>query len=138
MIKHFPITNTDKVIEHYSQRDGVPISYVCTTDLKWHDSPEDIFYRATPHPQFGNKYFALRATDDGFYISNADKVEDFTFGCVKDDDGNLQYSRSRHEYKAFNNGHMIDGGRHYIRHSGDIDVYVVRNGQMVKEGSNAT
>lgn len=33
MIKHFPITNTDKVIQHYSDKDGVPINYVCTTDF---------------------------------------------------------------------------------------------------------
>jgi hypothetical protein len=135
MIKHFPITNTDKVIEHYSQKDNVPISYVCTTDLKYDDAPEDIFYRETPHPEFGNKYFAIRIYGNNVYISNADNVEDFTFGMVEDDDGNLQYSQMRHECKSFDNGNMIDGGRNYIRHGGSVAIYVIRDGQMVKDVS---
>jgi outer membrane protein assembly factor BamB len=132
MIKHFPITNTDKVIEHYSQKDNVPISYICTTELHNDNVPVDIFYRDTPHPTFGNKYFGLRVRDDSIYISNADKVEDCVFGCVEDDDGDLQYSQFRHDYKRFSNGNMIDGGRSYIKHGGKVEVYVVRDGKMVK------
>jgi hypothetical protein len=133
MIKHFPITNTDKICYIYSAKDGEPINYVCTTEFKYDDAPEDIFYRETPHPEFGNKYFAIRVYGDNVYISNADEIENYTFGCVEDDDGNLQYSQFRHEYKSFDNGNMIDGGRSYIRHSGKIKVYVVRDGQMVPE-----
>jgi hypothetical protein len=131
MIKHFPITNTQVVIDHYSQKDGVSIKYVCTTDLHHSDVPVDIFYRDTPHPEFGNKYFGLYISSEGLSISNADKVEDFTFGMVEDDDGDLQYSQSHHEYKSFNNGNMIDGGRQYVRSSLNSKIYVVRNGQMV-------
>jgi hypothetical protein len=138
MIKHFPITNIDKVIEHYSDKDGVPISYVCTTDFKRDDAPVDIFYRETSHPEFGNKYFGIAINyDDGNYtIFNADQIEeDFVFGMVKDDEDNLQYSQYRHDFKSFDNGNMIDGGRNYIRHGGKVDVYVIRNGQMVKDVS---
>ena len=133
MIKHFPITNTDKVVEYYSSKDNVPISYVCTTDLHKDDSPVDVFYRDTPHPEFGNKYFAIRVYDINIYISNADNIENCTFGCVEDDEGDLQYSQYRHNFKSFDNGNMIDGGRNYIRHSGKVDVYLVRNGEMVRE-----
>ena len=134
MIKHFPITNTHRVIEHYSQKDNVPITYVCTTDFKRSDVPIDIFYRETPHPEFGNKYFGiLPHFEDGTYtIFNADEVEKFSFGMVQDDTGNLQYSKSRHDYKVFNNGNMIDGGRDYIRSSLNAVIYVVRNGKMVQ------
>jgi hypothetical protein len=134
-IKHFPTTNTDKVCEHYSKKDGVPVVYVCTTDFKKSDRPVDIFYRETPHPEFGNKYFGVGVNyEDGSYvIFNADPIEYFTFGCVEDDDGDLQYSRSHHDYKSFDNGNMIDGGREYIRHGGKVDVYIVKDGEMVKE-----
>jgi len=135
MIKHFPLTKTDKVIEYYSAKDGVPIAYVCTTDFRRSDAPVDIFYRETPHPEFGNKYFGFGYNyDSGDYvIFNADKVEDFTFGMVEDDGGDLQYSQYHHDYKSFNNGNMIDGGREYIRSSGNTKIYVVKNGTMVEK-----
>jgi glutamine cyclotransferase len=131
-IQHFPITNTDKVCELYSEKDGVPVKYVCTTDFHGsHDDPADIFYRETPHPEFGNKYFGLRFRDSKLYIYNADTVDGLTFGIVEDDDGHLQYSQYHHDFKSFNNGNMIDGGRSYIRSSGKVDVYKVQEGEMV-------
>ena len=135
MIKHFPITNTDKVIEHYSQKDNVPISYVCTTDYNVSDRPVDIFYRNTPHPKFGNRYFGIGVNyEDGSYIIfNADAVEDFSFGMVEDDDGDLQYSQSHHDYKSFDNGNMIDGGRIYIRYCGKVETYMIKDGKMVNQ-----
>jgi hypothetical protein len=137
MIKHFPITNIEFVTDHYSKKDGVDIKYVCTTDLHHSDVPVDIFYRETPHPEFGNKYFGLYISSEGLIISNADKVENFIFGMVEDDDDNLQYSQYRHDYKSFDNGNMIDGGRSYNRYSGKLYTYIVRNGHMVAmEGSD--
>ena len=134
MIKHFPFTHTDKVIEYYSEKDGVPIKYVCTTDLDSTDNPADIFYRETPHPKFGNRYFSIRPYhDDTLFIGNADDVETLSFGMVEDDDGNLQYSQYHHDYKSFQNGNMIDGGRSYTRASGQVVYYIVRDGQMVEK-----
>ena len=138
MIKHFPVTNTDKVIEYYSEKDGIPIKYLCTTDFNVSDRPVDIFYRETAHPKFGNKYFGIGPDYEtgGLVIFNADKVEKFTFGMVEDDEGNMQYSRSHHDYKSFNNGNMIDGGRSYIRSSLNPKIYTIRNGQMVLRNTN--
>jgi hypothetical protein len=111
----------------------VAVTYVCTTDFNRNDCPVDIFYRSTPHPEFGNKYFGIAPTyeNDDCVIFNADKVENLTFGMVEDDNGDLQYSRSHHEYKSFNNGNMIDGGRQYIRSSINSKIYIVRDGKMV-------
>ena len=137
MIKHFPITDTDKVCQHYSEKDGVPIKYVCTTELHHDDIPVDIFYRDTPHPEFGNKYFCLYVSkDDGLVISNADKVDGLTFGMVEDDDGNMQYSQYHHDFKTFCNGNMIDGGRSYIRSTGKVAIYMVKDGEMKHESDN--
>jgi hypothetical protein len=129
-IKHYPITNITQAEQLYSEKDRVPITYVCTTELS-NGYIGDIFYRDTPHPKFGNKYFALFFRDDKLYIANADQVEDLTFGVVENDEGNLEYSQYRHDYKSFKNGNMIDGGRDYIRSSGKVKVFVVRNGQTI-------
>jgi len=131
-IKHDPVFPIDKVIEHYSEKDGVPVQYVCTTDMFIDDMPADVFYRKTPHPQFGNKYFALYHDYHGrVMITNADKVEEFNFGMVENDSAELEYSQSRHDFKQFNNGNMIDGGRSYIRSSGNYSVYRVKDGEFV-------
>jgi len=80
-IKHYPVFPIEKVIAHYTEQDGVPVEYVCTTDL------------------------ALS--------------------------GDWEYSQSHHDYKQFQNGSMIDGGRQYIRSSGHHVVYTVKDGEFV-------
>lgn len=132
MIKHYPITKTDKTAKLYSEKDGVPVKYVCTTEFLYPDEPADIFYRETPHPKFGNKYFGIRFVGNDPYIFNADGIEKFTFGMVENDGGDLEYSQFRHECKTFKNGNMIDGGRDYIRSSGKYKIYCVRNGELVE------
>lgn len=133
-IKHNPIFNIEKVIDHYTKRDGVPVVYVCTTDLITSDSPKDVFYRAdgSRHPDFGNRYFGLSMDpmNGSVWICDADRVEEFEFGVVENDNGELEYSRSHHDYKRFKNGNMIDGGRQYIRTSGCRSVYRVKDGVM--------
>ena len=132
-IKHNPLTLIDKVCEMYSKKDQTSISYVCTTDLEQSDIPVDIFYRDTPHPRFGNKYFGLyiRYSDDILMIVNADSVENLIFGLVENDNGELEYSESHHSFKSFDNGNMIDGGRCYIRSSNKVKRYIVREGKMI-------
>lgn len=133
-IVHYPISNIKKVEELYSEKDGVPVKHVCTTEFG--DSIVDVFYRDTPHPKFGNKYFAVLFRDNIPYIANADEVENLTFGLVQNDNGDMEYSRSRHDCKRFKNGNMIDGGRDYIRSSGKVFIYVVRDGKMLHYGVN--
>ena len=133
-IKHEPNFNVEEVCKKYSERDGVKIQYVCTTDLRASDVPVDVFYRETPHPDFNNFYFGLYYDNyrDNVMICNADMVEGMQFGCVENDDGELVYSQSHHDYKQFENGNMIDGGRVYIRSSGNYVIYNVKDGNFVK------
>ena len=148
MIKHEPQIDTEKVCKLYSEKDGVPVKYVCTSALGDEEQAMDIFYRDTPHPEFGNRYFGLyyveqiqrnyklakNVISNNLMITNADRIEKQEFGLVEDDDGNLQYSAHRHDYKRFENGNMIDGGRSYIRSSGcTVYSYVVRDGEMVRD-----
>jgi len=131
-IKHPTLFDKDRVIEIYEKKDGVPIKYVCTTDLRSSDVPADIFYRDSPHPEFGNRYFGLfrHPIDQHLLITNADMVEDFEFGMIKDSDDNWYYSSSHHDC-IFIEDKMIDGGRQYIRSTGLDSTFKIVNGEFV-------
>ena len=137
-IKHRPIFNTERVCKLYSEKDGVPVTYVCTTALGDGTQAVDVFYRETPHPEFGNRYFGLFYVDrystwEEISITNADRVEDLTFDMIEVD-GQWHYSQHRHDFYSVG-GTSIDGGRAYIRLVGDINVprttLKVWNGEFV-------
>jgi hypothetical protein len=130
-IKHYPLFDVDKITEHYSTKDGVPVQYVCTTDLKASDTPVDVYFRETPHPDFGNRYFGLYfdIVRDCVMITNADIVEELDFGLIESDNV-LYYSQYHHDCKFLENGEMIDGGRKYIRSTVPAKLYKVVDGEM--------
>ena len=132
-IQHEPLFDTAKVTAHYTKKDGEPVHYVCTTDLNASDVPIDVYYRATPHPQFGNRYFGLYHDHmrGHMMITNADIVESLEFGMIEAD-GKYYYSQSHHDYKVVE-GKMIDGGRQYIRSSGGATVMRITNGKFYAE-----
>ena len=134
-IQHEPLFDTAKVEAHYTKKDGVEVRYVCTTDLTASDCPVDVYYRATPHPEFGNRYFGLYYDNirDHMMICNADKVESLEFGMIEVD-GKYYYSQSHHDYKVVAEGKMIDGGRAYIRSSCGAITMHIKNGKFyIKE-----
>lgn len=146
-IQHRPIFDREKIIEHYSGKDGVPVKYVCTSALGDEARAMDIFYRDTPHPEFGNRYFGLYFRSTGpldeqrqLCITNADRVEDLTFDMIEVD-GQWHYSQHRHDFYTVGNT-SIDGGRAYIRLVGDINVpratLKVVNGQFEKVMEDVT
>ena len=136
-IQHEPLFDTAKIEAHYTEKDGVEVRYVCTTDLTASDCPVDVYYRATPHPEFGNRYFGLYYDNirNHMMICNADKVESLEFGMIESD-GKYYYSQSHHECKTLDNGKMIDGGRVYIRTNGTfsaINMYIKNGKFYIKE-----
>ena len=146
MINHEPIFDTKKVCELYSKKDGVPIKYVCTSAPNEHASyAADIFYRETPHPEFGNRYFGLYhnpsfSSDGTIMITNADPIEDLTFTAIY---SNMLeqwvYSKHRHDYREVPGENVaIDGGRSYNRMIGDfksamVKTFVVKDGEFMEK-----
>ena len=128
-INHRPNLDTKRVCEIYSEKDGVPVTYVCTSAIGGQAQAMDIFYRGTPHPDFGNRYFGLflyRNThflaDGAIMITNADKIEDAEFGMIEGPTG-WEYSQHRHDYRNVEgSGCAIDGGRAYFKRVGDLSV----------------
>jgi len=139
-IQHSPLFDTAKVEKLYSEKDGVDVKYVCTSALGSQDFATDVFYRPTPHPEFGNHYFGLYTNHfhqdkPTIMIINADKIESFEFGMIESK-GKYYYSQHRHDYKVIDDK-MIDGGRAYIR-SGthDVDVFKIQDGEFVRHESS--
>ena len=129
-IQHEPLFDTAKVEELYGRKDGCEVRYVCTSDLNASDVPCDIFYRAEPHPDFGNRYFGLYwdSVRNCTMITNADVIESLEFGMIEVD-GKYYYSQSHHDYKVVE-GKMIDGGRAYIKSSGGTTVMRITDGKF--------
>ena len=126
-INHDPIFDTAKVGAHYSEKDGVEVKYVCTSAMTEHGaSAADIFYRETPHPEFGNRYFGLYNANNyggvrgGLMICNADQIENLTFNMVEVND-QWHYSQHRHDFYSVGDV-TIDGGRAYLRLMGNINA----------------
>jgi len=129
-IKHDPILNIQKAEEHYSKQDGVAVKYVCTTELEISNVEFDVFYRETPHPEFGNRYFGLRYDDrrECVFITSADIIETYDFGMIEHD-LEWYYSAYRHDYVS-HGGKVIDGGRAYVRGNG-FEIFKVKDGEFV-------
>ena len=129
-IVHENLFDIEKVEKIYTEKDGVEVKYVCTTDLNASDVPVDVFYRATPHPQFGNRYFGIYHDHvrGCTMITNADIVESLEFGMIVVD-GKYYYSQSHHDYKVVGDK-MIDGGRAYIRSNGGAVAMHIKNGKF--------
>ena len=136
-IAHRPLFDTAKVCEHYSAKDGVEVKYICTSALGGEAQAMDIYYRATPHPEFGNRYFGLyRATYTGdVMITNADKIEAAEFG-MKEHGGEWHYSQHRHDFYTVGDV-SLDGGRAYFRCVGNVNLptkfFAVKDGEFVEK-----
>lgn len=112
-INHDNIFPIEDVIKHYEQKDGVEIKYICSTELEVDNQVCDVFYRETPHPEFGNRYFGLYSARGNVMIRSADNIEEYEFGMI-DCNGVWHYSQARHDFHSTNCG-AIDGGRRYTR-----------------------
>ena len=139
-INHSPLFDTKRVEELYTHKDGVPVTYVCTSAIGGETQAMDIFFRETPHSDFGNRYFGLYrnqhfASDGTVMIANADKIEDAEFG-MKEHDGEWHYSQHRHDFYTIGDV-SLDGGRAYFRCVGNVNsptkFFKVKDSEFVEE-----
>ena len=138
-IAHRPLFDTAKVEKLYSEKDGVPVKYVCTSALGEQNFAVDVFYRETPHPEFGNRYFGIYRNQfaDGaqVMITNADVIEEVEFG-MKQVNGKWHYSQHRHDFHTVGDV-SLDGGRAYFRVVGNVDsptkFFEIKDGEFVEK-----
>lgn len=99
--------------------------YVFETCLRkgnseWANFPVAVFYNDVAHPK-GSNYFALYRDPltDKFMVTDAGpSVIDEEFAGLEAE-GEVVYSRYRHDYRVSKNGAFVDGGRDYFRYGGD-------------------
>ena len=111
--------------------------YVC--DTEHHGQAAYVFYGDKPHEVSKSRYFAIIFQYDPFpsverkpYIINGAFVLEQTFGTAVADDGELLFSRGRHDYRQSKDGSaMVDGGRDYLRTNGCKTIRLrVRRGKF--------
>ena len=117
--------------------------YVLETDLLgkdkfsgatfWLNKPAAIFYTEKAHPR-GSNYFALYFDGSSLMITDGlHSVKDVVFSGIEAE-GEVVYSRYRHDYREGKNGAFVDGGRDYFRYGGDrFDDYNVVKFKVVKD-----
>lgn len=92
----------------------------------WHEEPASIFWVEKPEkPEYSN-YFGLFIRDRGLMITNGlSAVDGIIFRGVKADNGEIIFSRYRHDFrKSADATAMADGGRDYYRGFGTRPVFL--------------
>jgi len=88
---------------------------LCHGDGEWLNSPALIFYTEVAHPE-GSNYFALYHNGKDLMVTNAYDTVIEPIAAVVADNGDVIYSRYRHDYRTSPDGSVfIDGGRNYTR-----------------------
>lgn len=110
-----PADKISLVEDHYGAK-FVLETCLKTKDGVWSEIVGSVFFTETPHPA-GSNYFALFYNHDGsLRITNALSSISVEFQAAKAKNGELIYSRYRHDYVTSNDGSVfIDGGRDYLR-----------------------
>lgn len=114
-----PITlKSDAIVILEEQYNGKYVFESCikTKDGGWADQAFAIFYTEEPHPE-GSNYFAIGRNSNGDLIitDGISATEEFT-GVLYN--GEVYFSRYHHDFRQFNDGLFVDGGRNYTRFGG--------------------
>lgn len=132
-------TFTKKSIEKIEKSRSA--KFVCETCVKnrydgWVNAPFAIFYQEDESliPEGGSNYFGVFFDFDGTpkVCNGISALEPFL--GVLDANGNVIYSRYRHDYvKSSDGSTFVDGGRDYLRHGENYGVVElqIRDGELV-------
>jgi hypothetical protein len=102
-------------------------------DGDWGNRPAAIFYTEEAHPR-GSNYFALYFRGDSLMITDGlPSIKDVVFSGIEAE-GEVVYSRYRHDFREGKNGAFVDGGRDYFKYGGDrFSDYNVVKFKVVKD-----
>jgi len=104
----------------------------------WTEQPFAVFWQENPQPGH-NHYFGLYIRDGFVYITNATSAAEGHWDGMVADDGEIIYSRFRHDFReSTDHSVIVDGGRDYFKHMGKIDnprvkITIVRDKLVVND-----
>jgi len=116
MIKNDPVLFSKEQVEKIELMKSS--KYVCSTEHQ--GLCIEVFYGEDYHPASGSRYFGLyKAGRTGeLMITNGAFIEDQKIDAIVAEDGEIIFSRYRHDYRSSTDGTVfIDGGRAYTRSS---------------------
>lgn len=95
--------------------------YILDTSIRakgggWANMPVAVFYTEEAHPK-GSNYLGIFIKEGKLYVTDAISATE-AFPALLLENGDLMVSRYRHDYFT-HGGYMVDGGREYIRSSGN-------------------
>jgi len=92
-------------------------------DGSYHTSTAAVFWQETPPVAGYSNYFAIIEQGGALYITDGSTAVDKPIGAVVAQNGDIVYSRHRHDYRTSPDGSVtIDGGRDYMRLIGDYSI----------------
>jgi len=109
--------------------------FVCETCVKdkqghWINSPSSIFYCKKAHPVSNSHYFSLFVRNGCMFVANGQSAVDEPWMAVIAKNGDIVYSRYRHDYRMSPDKSVaIDGGRDYTRIA-PVNGYIGENVQI--------
>lgn len=96
--------------------------YVMTSSLRgrsgnWSDEEYDIYYQEGASSKHPSDYFGIIVRSNGsVMITSGESLEGVEIGAIMSSQGEILYSKSRHDYAALEtNEGAIDGGRDYTK-----------------------
>jgi hypothetical protein len=89
-----------------------------TVDGGWFNGPAAIFYNEEKHPT-GSNYMAVYVDGRTLYLADGISAVDNVIYEGIEAEGEVVYSRYRHDFREHKNGAYIDGGRDYTKVGGD-------------------
>ena len=100
----------------------------------WGETPVQIYYVDTVNDPAHSNYFGMFARGNDVYITNGISTANIEITAVESPDGEIIYSRFRHDYRATKDGTTtIDGGRDYTRSSSPANflTLMIVDGEIV-------
>jgi len=89
-----------------------------TKSGSWAESPADVYWQEKPPVEGYSNYFALIIQMGAAYITSGASAVEQPITAIVADDGEVIYSRYRHDYRSSKDGSVfIDGGRDYTKSS---------------------
>lgn len=110
----------EPVLFNYDQVEKICKQYDAqyVVDTEQNDIHCAVFYGSKAHPDSGSRYFAMYVTPmtQQLMITNGAFVEEQKIAGIVADNGDIIFSRYRHDYRTSDDGSVfIDGGRAYTR-----------------------
>ncbi|CAM6055317.1 unnamed protein product [Sphagnum tenellum] len=129
-----------KVAEIEKKKNATYIGDFCLSDgTSWSEQAYAVFFNETPANPSYSQYFALGVRDRYVFITDGASVTQGHWNGIVADDGEIIYSRFRHDFRESTDGSVIvDGGRDYFKcmghvHNPHVRLTVVRDRIIVND-----